>query len=190
MAQPNGLPSDVKSYDTVTTHDWAHTSEWSAVNNSVWELVPSAGEAIKITGVLIKISEDMIIHSGGSHIIEGVIADWVASPYKLTEYPNLRTFLGRADDWNKLDYAGPAGGDVNKPIISLKYDFSRPVVVWSSGGMSGGNPKVDLLGNPRWQKMRCRIADNVPYKDNAGNPAQIVCSRYFVERYVDPFYTP
>lgn len=185
--QPNGLPSTCKP-DTVTAHDWAHTEEWPGDHSdSAWDLVPAAGEAIKVTGVQITYSEKMIVPVSSAHIIEGIIEGWAGSPYKLSEYVNMRAFLKRADTVERIPYDGPSGGDVNSPIMILKFDFSQPPCLWSSGGVDGGNPLLDNLGIPRWQKMRCRIADNIPYKDDSQNPVQIACSRYFIERYEDPF---
>jgi hypothetical protein len=184
--QPNGLPSNVKGFDTITSHDWSDTSAWPATDNSVWTLQPGADEVYKVTGVLIKFTEDMIIHSGGGMIIKGHIDGWASSPITLAQYSSMADFMARADEMNRIAYSGPINGDVNKPIIQLKFDFSKPVIIWSSAGVTGGNPHVDILGNPKWEYMTAEIADDLPYKDDNSDPAQMARSRYFVEIYEDP----
>lgn len=187
MSQPNGLPSSAIGNDTITTHSWAHTSEWSAPNESKYEIIPAAGKAIVLSGVLIRFSEGMIAPANNEHILEYILEGWQYSPYKITGYPSLRSLFSRADIIDRSDYQG-TGGDISKPIISLKYDFSRPIVLWSSGGVVGGAPKLDAQGQPRFQKLRVRLAANEPYKDTNGDPVEMACSRYFATIYNDPYY--
>ena len=118
-------------------------------------------------------------------LIQVAIEGWGPSPLTVADYPSIADFFARADEFGKLDYSGPANGDVNKPIIWLKYDFSKPVVLWSSGGMFEGNPKVDAQGSPKFQKMVIKIADDAPYKDNDAGVVQVARSRYFIECYED-----
>lgn len=186
MSQPNGLPDNVLQFDTITSHDWANTAKWPAPDNSIWDLTPSDGKALKLTGVLIRFSENMIVHNGGDMIVELLLDGFPYSPYEVTRYSCMRDFMARADFWDKLDYNGPTGGDVNSPIIGIKLDFSKPVILWSSASFTSGGPEVDLLGNIKFKTMRTRIADNQPYKNDSGDPVQIACSRYFVEVYQDP----
>jgi hypothetical protein len=186
MTQPNGLPGSVVNFDTITSHDWSDNSQWVvSVDDSTWTLQPDAGQAIKVTGVLIKFSEDMVVHANGGMLIQVAIDGWAPSPLTLVSYSSIADFFARADEWGKLDYNGPANGSVNKPIISLKFDFSRPVVLWSSGGTIEGVPKVDAQGSPKFQKMMIKIADDMPYKDNDGGVVQVARSRYFIECYAD-----
>lgn len=185
MTQPNGLPAQTLNYDTITSHDWADTSKWPAVDDSIWTLEPEAGQAIRVTGVLIKFSEDMIVHANGGMLIQVAIEGWAPSPLTIANYATIADFFARADEWGKLDYSGPANGSVNKPMIWLKYDFSKPVVLWSSGGMVEGVPNVDAQGAPKFQKMLIKIGDDTPYLDNDGNQLQVARSRYFIECYAD-----
>lgn len=187
MSQPNGLPSQALGNDTITTHSWAHTSEWSSPTESKFEIAPAAGKALVLTSVLIRFTEGMIAPEANKHILEYILDGFAYSPYKITEYKNLRALFSRADAIDKLVYEG-SGGDISKNIISLKYDFSIPIVLWSSAGVVGGVPKYDKLGNVKFSKLRLRLANNEPYKDANGDPVEMACSRYFATIYTDPDY--
>ena len=188
MSQPNGLPAQALGNDTITTHDWGDTSKWVvSPTDSKFEIIPKTGQAIVLSSVLIRFVEGMIAPDTNEHILEYILDGWQYSPYKITGYPNLRSLFSRADSISRIEYAGE-GGDISKPIISLKYDFSIPIVLWSSGGVVGGVPKLDAQGKPRFQKLRIRLAANEPYKDANGDPVQMACSRYFATIYTDPYY--
>jgi hypothetical protein len=187
MSQPNGLPAQAIGNDTITTHSWSDVTKWSSPTESKYEITPKNGQAMVLSCVLIRFTEGMIVPSNNAHVLEYVLDGWQYSPYKITEYASLNALFSRADEINRVEYAG-VGGDISKPIISLKYDFSIPIVLWSSAAVVGGNPKVDAQGKPRFKTLRVRLANNDPYKDTDGNPVEMACSRYFATIYADPYY--
>lgn len=175
--QKNGLPVEVKYFDTIGTHEWGKPSTWPSPDDSRWTLDPEGGEAVKITEVMVVLTENTVIHEGGDMVIEFWI-DGNDGPVKSHSYASVNDWMSRALDKERLPYAGP---EVSQNIIQLNIPFAQQPVLWSSAG-------TDAQGNPKLNKMTVRIADDQPYKQPDGEGAELVRAKYFVEVYVDPDY--
>ena len=175
--QKNGLPVEVKYFDTIGTHEWGNPDTWPSPDNSEWTLQPAAGEAIRLSEAMIVFTEDTVIHVGGEMIIEFWKTGFQA-PVKYYTYKSFNDWMSRALMKERLPYNGP---ELDANVIQLNIPFAQPPVLWSSEG-------VDAEGMPKLNKMTIRIADNVPYKKTGGENSQLVRAKYFAEVYVDPDY--
>jgi len=177
--QKNGLPVEVKYFDTIGTHEWGKPSTWPAPDDSKWELEPVGGEAMRLTEVMIVFTENTVIHEGGQMVVEFWI-DGNENPVRSYTYASVNDWMGRALSKERLPYEGP---EVSHNIIQLNIPFAQPPVLWSSAGN-------DAEGNPKVNRMSIRIADNQPYRQPDGENAELVRAKYFAEVYVDPDYEP
>jgi len=183
-----GLSAEAISFSTITTHDWSDVAEWPSQDplESKYTIQPVDGQAMVLTGVLVKFSEDMVMSPGNAMIIEGVIADGVPGcTIKLTEFKKVRDYVKRADSHDRLAFA-TSDGEFTTPVMVLKLDFSEHIFLWSSAGLGAQGPKKDKLGVPKFKKLQVRMENNLPLKDGEGNQLQIATSRYFAAIYADP----
>lgn len=175
--QKNGLPVEVKYFDTIGTHEWGQPATWPSPTDSKWTLEPVAGEVIRLTEASIVFTEDTVIHSGGALVFEFWITG-VPTPVKAYSYESINDWLSRSERRERLDCSGTPLG---KQLLQLNIPFAQPPVLWSSIGN-------DAQGNPKVNKMTIRISDNQPYKDAAGVNAALARAKYFAEVYEDPDY--
>ena len=184
--QRDGLPVEVKRFDTIGTHDFSDNTTWSDSTSSLWVLIPDDGEAIRLTEVMTNFSEDLHIHEGGEVLVEFWI-DPIPAPVVVVSYASIADWFSRAFEKYHIPYSGP---DSSANIIQLNIPFSQAPVLWSSGGvnMETGIPAVDAQGQPKLTKMTVRIADDVPYTTIDGGVVALARSKYVAEIYVDPDY--
>ena len=180
MTQPNGLPDNPLYFDEISSHDFCRNDEWSeGTSDSTWTLEPAAGMAIKITSVIIRFSEHVKIHSGGSFLVSFYVTGNSTPVYQI-EYANIRDFIKRACDVKVIPING--GGDVTEPVLETSMDFAKPPTLWSSTGN-------DALNIPKFNRMELTIEDDSPYKQSDGTTAaEMAVSRYECEYYTDPDY--
>jgi hypothetical protein len=195
MTAPNnspvlrGLPPNVKGFDTITSHSWTNVSDWPEegdppVKKSKWILSPDDGEAMVLSGVVIKCSAGIVV--GSSMLIQGVIDDAIP-PITVAEYKSLPHFLSRSDKTSYLPIVD-CGGQLRKPVIEMVFNFSQHLFLWSSAGLAGtpSQPKLDKLGIVKFRRMIARIANDSPYRMQDDSEAEIGASRYFAAIYSDP----
>jgi hypothetical protein len=177
--QRNGVPVEVKSFDTIGMHDFSNTSQWPSPLDSSWVIDPSDGyseyhnSVLKLTELQLDLSENLIIHEGGELLVEFFI-NGVPNPVFTYTYKSISDWISRANEKKKIDYNGLIG-----PFMQFNVMFAKPPWLWTSTG-------IDAAGNYKLNKMVIRIADNQPYKNSEGNPAKICLGRYFAEIYEDP----
>jgi hypothetical protein len=172
--QKNGLPVEVKKFDTIGSHEWVDTSTWPASDDSKWTLEPAPGEAIKLTEVMVVFSEDAIMHEGGDLVVEFWIDALPDTPVFSYAYRDFRDWFARAFQKTSISYQG---------ITMMQFDipFSQPPTLWSSTGL-------DAVGIPKLNKMTVRIADDMPYRTSEGGDAHMARAKYVAEVYQDPDY--
>lgn len=178
--QRNGLPVEVDYFETIGVHDYADTSQWPATDNSTWTLDPTNesskyhNKVVKITEMQLDLSEDIDMHSGGQLIVEFFMTG-NPNPVATYTYSSMADWISKSAEKRKIDNQSNVG-----PYIQYNILFAIPPTFWTSAG-------VDAHGSPKLNKMTIRIADNQPYKNEAGTvPAKIARPRYFAEVYADP----
>jgi len=170
---------------TLTTHDWGHSDEWSAVNDSTFSIQPGPGEVWVLNECLIRFSAGLDFGPDNSLIIEGNISGLPGS-IPITAYTNVRDFAKRADDLKVIDFMADGGG-IKHPIVEARLVFSEPVMLWSTAGMTEQGPKKDVLGHVKLGSLVARLNNHSPFTMESDNsvPDLAIC-RYFISIYQDP----
>jgi|GEM_PF-4368354 len=177
--QENGLPVECK-FDTIGMHDFSNTEGWPATDDSRWTLDPTNesspyhDKVVRLNEIQLDFAELIKIHDGGELVIEFFMTG-NPNPVVSRSYVTMSDWISRSHAKQRIDYKAASVG----PYMQYNIAFADPPALWTSAG-------VDLLGNPKLNKMVVRIANNVPYKDEDGNPGKLARGRYFAEIYDDP----
>jgi len=178
--QRNGLPVEVLKFDTIGVHDYADTSTWPATNDSSWTLDPTDesseyhDKVVKITEMQLDLAEDIVMHAAGNLVVEFYMTG-NPNPVKTIYYKTMADWISKAAEKHRFPNEHNVGNYFQYNIL-----FADPPTFWTSAG-------VDAQGNPKLNKMIIKIADDMPYKNEAGTaPAKIARPRYFAEVYTDP----
>jgi hypothetical protein len=198
LASQLGLVDFVRA-DTISAHPWHRPNEWVLkpvggwVNpptdyDSTWELKPAAGYVYVATTCQIQTSADSIVTSTNAMQIHVTIQSPIP-PTLVTQFVHLEEFLNRASEVSYYPISGiTSGSEITKPFYRTLIPFAQKIFLWSTAGITDGQPRVDRLGNVKLRSMTCKIANHRPYVDANSSAVETAWSRYFVDVYRDPDY--
>lgn len=178
----NGLSDPWVDKNSITSPNWCDSTTWPSQDPlaSLWTITakgvaypgqedPPDDKVIFIPELRVRFSEDAVMLAGGSMLAKFWVATYEVASMRCT-YTQKRDFVKRCTSFAKHDTETEFGGDVTSNVWDLYFDFIRdgkPVILFPAS----------YAGQGKLTKMTLEIANNVPYKKENGDPAELGYTR-------------